>query len=76
VKIGYGVAPSARGHGYAAEAVLALVAIAAERGLVKVMADTTLDNIASQRTLVRAGFRLVGSDDGFHYYEAILDGGR
>ena len=55
--------PAGRGHGYAAEAVVALLALATDRGLSRVVADTTLDNIASQRTLVRAGFRLVGTDD-------------
>src|ERR1700735_4038957 len=49
-EIGYGLAPSARSHGYAAEAVVALLAMAADHGLLKVVADTTLDNIASQRT--------------------------
>jgi RimJ/RimL family protein N-acetyltransferase len=73
VEIGYGLAPSARGHGYAAEAVVALLGVATDRGLSRVIADTTLDNIASQRTLVRAGFRLVDSDDELHYYEALLD---
>ena len=73
VEIGYGLAPSARGHGYAAEAVVALLAIAADRGVSRVIADTTLDNIASQRTLIRAGFRLVGTDGEFHHYEALLD---
>lgn len=73
VEIGYGLAPSARGHGYAAEAAVALLAVAAEHGLSKVIADTTLDNIASQRTLSRAGFRLVGSDGELHHYEARLD---
>jgi RimJ/RimL family protein N-acetyltransferase len=73
VEVGYGLAPSARGQGYAAEAVVALLAVAAEHGLSKVIADTTLDNIASQRTLVRAGFRLVGTDDELKYYEALLD---
>ncbi len=73
VEIGYGLVPSARGHGYAAEAVVALLTVAAEHGVSKVVADTTLDNIASQRTLIRAGFRHVGTmDDGFHYYEADL----
>ena len=85
VEIGYGLAPSARGDGYAAEAVVALLALAAEHGLSRVIADTTLDNIASQRTLIRAGFRLVGADDegyrGDQYdvlldYEALLDRGR
>ncbi len=72
VEIGYGLAPSARGQGYAAEAVVALLALAAEHGVSRVIADTTLDNIASQRTLLRAGFRLVGSDDELHYYEVLL----
>jgi RimJ/RimL family protein N-acetyltransferase len=75
VEIGYGLAPSARGEGYAAEAAVAVLAVAAEHGLSKVIADTTLDNIASQRTLSRAGFRLVGSDDEQQLYEALLDRG-
>jgi RimJ/RimL family protein N-acetyltransferase len=73
VEIGYGLAPSARGHGYAAEAVGALLAVAAGHGLSRVVADTTRDNIASQRTLLRAGFRLVGTDDEHSHYEALLD---
>jgi RimJ/RimL family protein N-acetyltransferase len=72
-EIGYGLAPSARGHGYAAEAVVAVLAIADHNGLSRVIADTTLDNIASQRTLIRAGFRLVSTDDELHHYEALLD---
>jgi RimJ/RimL family protein N-acetyltransferase len=72
VEIGYGPAPSARGHGYGAEAVVALLTLAADHGLSTVIADTTLDNIASQRTLIRAGFRLTGSDDELHHYEALL----
>jgi RimJ/RimL family protein N-acetyltransferase len=73
IEIGYGLAPSARGNGYAAEALTALLSIAAAHGLLTVRADTTLDNIASQRTLVRAGFQLVGSDDQLHYYLASLE---
>jgi RimJ/RimL family protein N-acetyltransferase len=72
VEIGYGLAPSARGHGHAAEAVVALLGLAADQGLSRVVADTTLDNIASQRTLLRAGFHLVGTDDELHHYEALL----
>jgi GNAT superfamily N-acetyltransferase len=73
VEIGYGLAPSARGHGYAAEAVVALLAIAADHGLSRVIAETTLDNVASQRTLIRAGFRLACMDGELHHYEALLD---
>jgi RimJ/RimL family protein N-acetyltransferase len=75
VEIGYGLAPSARGHGYAAEAVIALLTVAADHGLLRVIADTTLDNIASQRTLIRAGFRLVSTDTELHHYEVFLKGG-
>ena len=75
VEIGYGLAPSARGHGYAAEAVTALLTVAADHGLSRVVADTTLDNIASQRTLIRAGFRLVSTDAELHLYQALLNRG-
>lgn len=75
VEIGYGLAPSARGHGYAAEALVALRAVAADHGVSRVIADTTLDNIASQRTLTRDGFRLLGIDGELHHYEAVLDMG-
>jgi RimJ/RimL family protein N-acetyltransferase len=75
VEIGYGLAPSARGHGYTAEAVIALLTVAAAHGLSRVIADTALDNIASQRTLIRAGFRLVNTDAELHYYEVLLKGG-
>jgi len=73
VEIGYGLAPSARGHGYAAEALVALVAIAANHRVSRVIADTTLDNIPSQRTLIRAGFRLVATDGELQHYEVVLN---
>jgi RimJ/RimL family protein N-acetyltransferase len=72
VEIGYGLAPSARGHGYASEAVIALLALGAELGISRVIADTTLDNLASQRTLIRAGFHLVCADAELRYYEILL----
>jgi len=72
VEIGYGLAPSARGHGYATEAVVALLNVAGDHGLIRVIADTTLDNIASQRTLIRAKFHLVSTDAELHHYEVLL----
>jgi RimJ/RimL family protein N-acetyltransferase len=72
VEIGYGLVPSARGNGYAAEAVVALLAIAKDNGLSRVIADTARDNIASQRALIRAGFRVVGTVGELHYFEALL----
>ncbi len=74
VEIGYGLSESARGHGYAAEAVAAVLAVAADHGVLKVIADTTDDNVASQRTLMRAGFRLVRADDKLNFYEVLLAG--
>lgn len=75
IEIGYGLSKCARGHGYAAEAVAGVLSIAAAQGLSKVIADTTLDNIASQRTLIRAGFRLERSDEELHFYEVLLADG-
>jgi RimJ/RimL family protein N-acetyltransferase len=69
VEVGYGLAPSARGHGYAAEAVTALLAVAVKHGVATVLADSADENVASQRTLVRAGFSLVGSDAGLQRYQ-------
>jgi RimJ/RimL family protein N-acetyltransferase len=65
VEVGYGLAPSARGHGYAGEALTA----AANHGIATVLADTTVENVASQRTLANAGFTLVGADADLQYYE-------
>ncbi|MEV4825158.1 GNAT family protein [Micromonospora sp. NPDC049274] len=73
VEVGYGLSPSARGHGYAAEALAALLDVAAGHGLSRVVADTTADNVASQRTLERAGFRRLANSGDLHRYEVLLD---
>ena len=70
VEIGYGLVPSARGHGYATEALATLVKIAAGLGMTTIRADTDLDNVASQRTLEHAGFYQVEADSELCYYEA------
>ncbi|SNT64515.1 Protein N-acetyltransferase, RimJ/RimL family [Asanoa hainanensis] len=72
VEVGYGLAPSARGHGYAAEALGALLDVAADHGLSRVVADTTGDNVASRRTLERAGFRHIDTNGELYLYEAVL----
>jgi RimJ/RimL family protein N-acetyltransferase len=69
VEVGYGLAPSARGHGYAGEALTALLTVAANHGVATVLADTTDDNLPSQRTLANAGFTLVDADADLQYYE-------
>lgn len=47
------------------------MAIAADHGVSRVIADTALDNIASQRTLNRVGFRFVRTDGELHHYDAV-----
>lgn len=61
VEIGYGLAESARGNGYATEAVTAVVALARAQGASRVVALTTPDNVASQRVLERCGFAREGT---------------
>jgi len=73
VEVGYGLAPSAQGRGYAAEALTALVSVAADHGLTQVIAHTDKDNIASQRTLEHAGFVRIGSEHGLCLYELALN---
>ena len=72
VEIGYGLAPSARGRGYAAEALGALVQMAAGLGVTTIRADTDLDNVASQRTLERAGFHQVAANSEVCHYETRI----
>ena len=72
VEIGYGLAPSARGLGYAAEAVTALLTVATRYGLDRVVAETDRANIASQRTLERAGFTRRRNEADGYSYEAVL----
>ena len=67
--IGYGLTTSGRGEGYAAEAVGALASIAAAHGVLTLRAETVLANVASQRTLIGAGFTLVRSDGELQHYE-------
>lgn len=74
VEVGFGLAPSARGNGYAAEALIALLIVAADHGLDRAVADTDRGNIASQRTLERAGFRRLRSRGCLYSYEVVLRG--
>ena len=57
-EIGFGLAESARGHGYATEAATGLTRWAlAEPGVTRIVARTDPDNRASQHVLTRTGFR-------------------
>lgn len=62
VNIGYGVAPYSHGRGIATRAVSALVRWAqADPRVSRLTAETSVDNIASQRVLERNGFAIVGT---------------
>lgn len=71
VRVGYGLAESARRHGYATEALRGLLDWArSQDGLTCVLADTTRTNVRSQRVMERAGMRRVGEDGELLYYMA------
>ncbi len=73
--IGFAVVPGKRGRGYAAKAILALLPDARALGLAHIDLTTSPDNIASQRSIERAGGHLVGSfikDDVFGGDEGLL----
>ena len=64
VEIGYGVAATRRGRGYATEAVKGLISLAAADPRVRALtAQTAAANVASQGVLSRNGFTRVGEDD-------------
>jgi RimJ/RimL family protein N-acetyltransferase len=69
VTVGYGLAPGARGQGFATEALRAVVDWAlAQPEVAWVEADTTHANLPSQRVLERAGMRLVDRSDQLRFY--------
>lgn len=64
VEIGYGVCQSYQGRGLAAEAVAAIWVFAGQ-GARCVVAETDLENVASQRVLEKAGFERVQESGDF-----------
>ncbi|MGH3379037.1 MAG: GNAT family N-acetyltransferase [Actinoallomurus sp.] len=69
VTIGYGLIPSARGKGYASEALRGLLRFARARGVTRVKGDTDHDNIASMHVMMAAGMRSAGEDERVRYFE-------
>jgi ribosomal-protein-alanine N-acetyltransferase len=62
--LGYRVARDVAGHGVATATVRELCRIAAEQyGLSMIRAQTTRDNVPSQRVLIKAGFTAAGPAD-------------
>ncbi|MFE9426092.1 GNAT family N-acetyltransferase [Kitasatospora sp. NPDC006697] len=74
VTIGYGMVEPEWGQGYGTEAVAALVAVCRTHGgVTAVNADTDLDNIGSQRVLLKNGFTRTHADESLEYYVLRLD---
>ena len=60
VEVGYGVEAAYEGNGYATEAVSAIAQWASEqKGVKQIEAETDPENIASQRVLTKAGFKVI-----------------
>ena len=57
--VGYEVFPQHRGHGYAAQSVRLLIPAARENGILTLWITCDPENIASRRTLERAGAEYV-----------------
>lgn len=74
VTIGYGLVPSARGNGYASEALRALLAFARSQGVGSVVGDTDTGNTASQRVMAAAGMRLIATTEQLAFYRIAWDG--
>ena len=83
-EIMYVLLPSARGHGFATQAAVALVEWAAEAGYSAVRLETVEGNNASEQVAQRAGFTVLrsgldehrGSQVTVHVWERILNPGR
>jgi RimJ/RimL family protein N-acetyltransferase len=71
-EIGYGICQSSQGKGVATEAVLAMCEFARGRASA-LLAETVLDNLASQRVLEKTGFEVVGKSDDLIYWRKALD---
>ena len=62
-EIGYGMNPKYEGHGYMSEALSAMLLMGKENNISKVIADTSIDNIKSQKVLIRCGFELIKKEN-------------
>jgi len=61
VMIGFGIVPNQRGKGYATEAATIIVDyLFLTKNIVRIQADTSTVNLASQRVLEKVGFRKEG----------------
>jgi predicted acetyltransferase len=74
VDISYGLVPSARGHGYATAAVVAMIAWAfTQGGVTRVTANTTDDNVGSVAVMERAAMSISHGPGGLIRGVALRD---
>ncbi len=66
IEVGYWLAPSHWGHGYATEALTGLLALARLAGHPRIFSRHAQDNPASGRVLRKAGFRPTGRAGAIH----------
>jgi ribosomal-protein-alanine N-acetyltransferase len=67
--VGYVIHEQHRNNGYVTEALVCLLQWGFSFSVLKnVIADTAIDNIASQKVLQRTGFKLTKTEDGLLYY--------
>lgn len=71
--IGYGLIESARGHGYATEALRALLDLARRLGAARIRGSANLDNIASSRVMEAAGMLFTHADERERFYVSAWD---
>ena len=70
-EIGVRLLPDYHGHGYGAEAVLGVTDYLKNIvGVTKVKAKCYLQNTPSKKTFERLGFKKIGKDDTFYYFES------
>jgi len=75
VDVGYAVYPDAQGHRYAAEALGLVTSAAFEHRAARVSLECAVDNIASAKTALAAGFRFEGiARDVLLLHDDVVDG--
>ncbi|MVM35089.1 GNAT family N-acetyltransferase [Spirosoma sp. HMF4905] len=74
IEIGYGTYPAVQRKGYMTEMVGGLVDWSGQQpGVVRVVADTNTDNVASQKVLEKNGFRLFDRIEDILWWEYNFD---
>lgn len=73
VEIGYGTYPAFQGRGYMTEIVGGMVKwVSRQSGVLRVMADTDVDNLPSQRVLQKNGFQVLEKIEGLIWWERVI----